>query len=53
VTHRHRPDLPHLPASHEYLGIDLTAAMLRRAQARIGSLDALLVQRQPKTAVQE
>ena len=37
-------DLPHLPALHEYLGIDLTAAMLRRAQARIGSLDALLVQ---------
>jgi len=37
-------DLPHLPASHEYLGIDLTAAMLRRAQARIGSLDVSLVQ---------
>jgi ubiquinone/menaquinone biosynthesis C-methylase UbiE len=37
-------DLPHLPALHEYLGIDLTAAMLRQAQARIGSLDALLVQ---------
>ena len=37
-------DLPHLPASHEYLGIDLTAAMLRRARARIGSLDTLLVQ---------
>lgn len=37
-------DLPHLPELHEYVGIDLTAAMLRRAQARIGSLDALLVQ---------
>jgi ubiquinone/menaquinone biosynthesis C-methylase UbiE len=37
-------DLPHLPASHEYLGIDLTAAMLHRARARIGSLDVSLVQ---------
>ena len=37
-------DLPYLPALHEYLGIDLTAAMLRRARARIGSLDTLLVQ---------
>ena len=37
-------DLPHLPALHEYVGIDLTTAMLRRAQARIGPLDALLVQ---------
>jgi hypothetical protein len=41
-------DLPHLPALHEYLGIDLTAAMLRRAQARIGSLDASLVQETAK-----
>jgi len=37
-------DLPHLPALHQYLGIDLNAAMLRRAKARIGSLDAVLVQ---------
>jgi phosphatidylethanolamine/phosphatidyl-N-methylethanolamine N-methyltransferase len=37
-------DLPYLPALHEYVGIDLTAAMLRRAQARIASLDTLLVQ---------
>ena len=37
-------DLPHLPSLHEYVGIDLTAAMLRRAQARIGPLDASLVQ---------
>ena len=37
-------DLPHLPALHEYLGIDLNAAMLRRAQARIGPMDAVLVQ---------
>ena len=37
-------DLPYLPALHEYLGIDLTATMLRRARARIGSLDTLLVQ---------
>jgi len=47
-------DLPHLPASHEYLGVDLTAAMLRRAQARIGSLDVSLVQgAQPTTVVQK
>jgi ubiquinone/menaquinone biosynthesis C-methylase UbiE len=37
-------DLAHLPSLHEYVGIDLTAAMLRRAQARIGPLNAFLVQ---------
>ena len=37
-------DLPYLPTLHEYVGIDLTAAMLRRAQVRIGSLDVSLVQ---------
>ena len=37
-------DLPHLPALHQYVGIDLNAAMLRRAEVRIGSMDAVLVQ---------
>lgn len=27
-------DLPHLPAQHDYTGIDLTAAMLRRSRPR-------------------
>lgn len=36
-------DLPYLPALHEYVGIDLTAAMLRRAIRRIGRLDVALV----------
>lgn len=27
-------DLPHLPLEHHYVGLDLTAAMLRRAQPR-------------------
>lgn len=36
-------DLPYLPAPHEYVGIDLTAAMLRRARRRIGRLDVALV----------
>lgn len=29
-------DLPHLPAHHDYTGIDLTAAMLRRSRPRAG-----------------
>lgn len=37
-------DLPHLPAMHRYVGIDLTAAMLRRTRPRIGKLDLALVQ---------
>ena len=37
-------DLPYLPALHKYVGIDLTAAMLRRARARIASADTSLVQ---------
>jgi phosphatidylethanolamine/phosphatidyl-N-methylethanolamine N-methyltransferase len=27
-------DLPHLPVRHRYVGLDLTAAMLRRARPR-------------------
>ncbi|MCB1954934.1 MAG: class I SAM-dependent methyltransferase [Rhodocyclaceae bacterium] len=27
-------DLPHLPAQHDYVGVDLTAAMLRRSRLR-------------------
>lgn len=37
-------DLPHLPASHHYIGLDLTAAMLRRAGSRTGSLHVDLIQ---------
>lgn len=37
-------DLPHLPTCHYYVGLDLTAAMLRRAATRTGSLHAHLVQ---------
>ena len=37
-------DLSYLPGFHEYVGIDLTAAMLRRAHARIASLDTSLIQ---------
>jgi ubiquinone/menaquinone biosynthesis C-methylase UbiE len=37
-------DLPWLPAAHHYVGLDLTRAMLERAQPRVGSLDIALVQ---------
>lgn len=37
-------DLPHLPEMHRYVGVDLTAAMLRRTRPRIGQLDLALVQ---------
>ena len=37
-------DLPYLPASHRYTGIDLTAAMLKRALKRRGHLQLNLVQ---------
>ncbi len=37
-------DIPHLPAGHVYTGLDITAAMLERAKARIGNLDVNLVQ---------
>jgi ubiquinone/menaquinone biosynthesis C-methylase UbiE len=32
-------DLPHLPAQHHYVGLDLTEAMLRRALPRTGRAD--------------
>ncbi len=32
-------DLPHLPAQHDYVGIDLNQAMLRRALPRAGQVD--------------
>lgn len=31
-------DLPHLPAKHRYVGLDLTSAMLRRARPRAAGL---------------
>jgi len=37
-------DLPHLPLCHYYTGLDLTTAMLSRAQPRIGNLRLKLVQ---------
>lgn len=37
-------DLPHLPARHHYVGLDLTAAMLRLALARTGHVDFAPVQ---------
>ncbi len=37
-------DLPLLPAAHRYCGLDLTRAMLDKAQARRGALDLALVQ---------
>lgn len=37
-------DLPHLPAKHRYVGIDLTAAMLRRALPRATAVDFVPVQ---------
>lgn len=37
-------DLPHLPQQHRYTGLDLTQAMLKRAQPRTPGLDIRLVQ---------
>ncbi len=37
-------DLPHLPPCHRYTGLDLTAAMLKRAKPRSGALCLSLVQ---------
>jgi ubiquinone/menaquinone biosynthesis C-methylase UbiE len=37
-------DLPFLPPSHRYTGLDLTAAMLRRAATRRNGLDLALAQ---------
>lgn len=34
-------DLPHLPAQHRYVGLDLTAAMLARARPRTAGLQFL------------
>ncbi len=36
-------DLPHLAQLHTYVGVDINAAMLRRARPRIGTLDLELV----------
>ncbi len=37
-------DLPHLPAHHHYVGLDLTHAMLQRALPRVGTVDFMAVQ---------
>ncbi len=37
-------DLPHLPDRHHYVGLDLTAAMLKRANPRTGHLNFAAVQ---------
>jgi ubiquinone/menaquinone biosynthesis C-methylase UbiE len=37
-------DLPHLPAQHHYVGLDLNRAMLRRALPRAGRVDFQPVQ---------
>ena len=37
-------DLPHLPAVHRYVGLDLTRAMLQRARARRGDVSAQFVE---------
>ncbi len=37
-------DLPHLPSNHQYVGVDLTHAMLRRALPRAGQIDFTPVQ---------
>lgn len=37
-------DLPHLPPTHGYVGVDITAAMLKRAKPRMANLRINLVQ---------
>jgi ubiquinone/menaquinone biosynthesis C-methylase UbiE len=37
-------DLPYLPPAHDYIGLDLTTAMLQRARSRSGNLQIHLVQ---------
>jgi ubiquinone/menaquinone biosynthesis C-methylase UbiE len=37
-------DLPHLPAAHRYVGLDLTRAMLERARARRNDLSIQFVE---------
>ena len=37
-------DLPYLPPTHDYIGLDLTAAMLQRTRSRSGNLQIHLVQ---------
>jgi ubiquinone/menaquinone biosynthesis C-methylase UbiE len=36
-------DLPYLPSQHQYVGVDLTAAMLRRVQPRMAGLQCVLL----------
>lgn len=36
-------DLPHLPPQHRYVGLDLTAAMLKQARPRAAALDCALL----------
>lgn len=36
-------DLPYLPLQHQYVGVDLTAAMLRRVQPRTAGLQCVLL----------
>lgn len=36
-------DLPHLPPQHRYVGLDLTAAMLKQARPRAAMLDCVLL----------
>ena len=42
-------DLPHLPAVHRYVGLDLTRAMLDRARPRAGHLSLDLVEGDSQT----
>lgn len=37
-------DLPHLPAQHHYVGLDLNQAMLRRALPRVGKVEFAPIQ---------
>lgn len=37
-------DLPHLPPTHHYVGLDLNQAMLRRALPRVGNIEFMPIQ---------